>query len=187
MLYKLVPNNKALSPDKYWMKRLYTLALAGNGAAVVLLGSFIKNNPAQASPIIGLQNDIDYFVPFILGLLFCAVCAYHAAFSESYIEAIKKMEKDGKEILAVKEMQITEENIKLKHDLIKIHEIHNARLRSFSDNAALIAPMILMSIKKFVVGLSFAYIFFVIGLIHLSGFLNFVTEIEFTLQTYSHG
>ena len=58
--------------DKFWLRRLHTLGLAGNGATIVVLASFI---PKTDGSLEFLYDNNHYFTPFIIGLFLAGIGA----------------------------------------------------------------------------------------------------------------
>ena len=73
--------------EGFWLKRVHTLVLSGNGAALVLLGSFMGKSTA---PIETLQASKAYFIPFLIGTLIAAVTAFIGV----YVEELSKRSED---------------------------------------------------------------------------------------------
>ena len=67
--------------QSFWAKKLHTLVTTGNGAALVLIGGFIGK---EAGAISSFQENIVYFIPFLLGLFFSGV-AVIAGIEADYI------------------------------------------------------------------------------------------------------
>ena len=87
--------NKQTNVEGFWIRRLHTLMMGGNGAALVLLGSFIGKTD---NPIPELQENIFYFVPFVVGIIFTALAAFVGVTIDETILQKAEMEKiDPKE------------------------------------------------------------------------------------------
>lgn len=73
--------------DGFWTRRLNTMVIAGNGASLVVLSSYMNDGTMSLDAI---QNHIFYFLPFITGLLlaafavFCGMMAERAMLSHQY-------------------------------------------------------------------------------------------------------
>jgi len=60
-------------PDNVWLIKAHSLALTGNGAALILLGSFMNKS---AIPIAALQSNVNYFLPFVCGVLAAGLASF---------------------------------------------------------------------------------------------------------------
>lgn len=182
MLYKCVPKQWIVNTQEFWAKRLHTLAITGNGAAVVLLGSLIENSK-DITAIQSIKEDVWFFIPFIFGIISCAFAAINGALET---ENIAKCNENSTKLQKRIKMDMSQwSDAIIKANIISMVQME-IKDEEFTDQKKDLR-------KKYVVNLFFAAFFFIVGLLNIGGFINlddfisFLTDIEFTLQTYSHG
>lgn len=83
-----------------WVKKMHTLSMAGNGAALLLLGSFMSKG---ANPVSLLQENKWYFAPFVIGIIVAGIAPVIGAFDNVIEHAINETSSEEK-ILARKSL-----------------------------------------------------------------------------------
>lgn len=81
--------------DGYWVRKFNTLIIGGNGAALVLLGSFMNK---AGNPIEQLQENRLYFLPFLFGILLAGLATVFGARAERTIVSLKLTIEEGNEL-----------------------------------------------------------------------------------------
>ena len=80
MRWHLGFGNLYLEPDDPILIKLQTLTLSGNGAALILLGSYMNKSD---TPIAVLQDHAVYFLPFIIALSIATFGVFAGIFASS--------------------------------------------------------------------------------------------------------
>ena len=93
--------------DSFWVRRLNTMVVTGNGAALVLVANYTNN---ATTPLPLIQSNIVYFSPFLLGLLFAALAVFYGIAAERTMsnlqDALDEPNKYGFEIGDPREFHI---------------------------------------------------------------------------------
>ena len=115
--YKL---NRTICIDDDWLKKFQTLTLAGNGTALVMLGSFIKSTSTQNSIEI-LRDNVILFVPFIIGIIISAGATLLAIQVKEEFEHQKSLRQVFDEVRDNDALQEHQKRLAVKSYLIKMN------------------------------------------------------------------
>ena len=159
--------------DEYWIRRLHTIALSGNGAALVLLGTFMNKSEL---PIEQIQASKQYFIPFIVGLFFALICAVTGVTTSRAHELKTLMYGSSNEVKNdIKEMENGLESarmfdvLKAQNTDIKIRGMKELQETYFSEGSKL-NKMHRNIFIVFAIMLSFSYTCFMYGLVKIGYF-----------------
>ena len=107
------------SGDQYWIRRLHTIALSGNGAALILLGTFMNKSDF---PIQQIQASKQYFIPFIIGLVFALICAVTGVTTSRAYELRELMYSKSRELEDEIKQKKKDINERLQFDILANQE-----------------------------------------------------------------
>jgi len=65
----------------YWVKKNHTLLVSGHVAMILFIGNLFSKSEM---PLSTLRSNLDYFVPFLLGLLFLLVTSFRGMKLDTY-------------------------------------------------------------------------------------------------------
>lgn len=65
----------------YWVKKNHTLLVSGHVAMVLFIGNLFSKSE---TPLSALRSNLDYFVPFLLGLLFLLITGLRGMKLDTY-------------------------------------------------------------------------------------------------------
>ena len=68
--------------DDHWIRRLLTMSLAGNGAALVLFANFLKGADYEATAL-NMQNNAQALLLFLAGVLIIGIATFAGAWESS--------------------------------------------------------------------------------------------------------
>lgn len=85
----------------YWVRKFNSLLIGGNGAALVLLGSFMSKS---SDPIQQLQSNKFYFLPFLVGIIFTGIATIAGARAERTLVSLNLTLDEGDELRIARQL-----------------------------------------------------------------------------------